>query len=173
MQDSAFPQVTLFFSPTCAYCKQVQEFLAHRNVEFVARDVSRDPDALRDLVRLTGKYNVPVVVVGDHVVVGFDRARLERLLPRRERRRPRLGVAIATVRSDGKHPGGAYVGHVREGSSADRAGIRPGDIIVEMAQRPITNAHDVHALLAELPPGRQVPMTLWRNGRKLRLLVRL
>ena len=173
MEDLESPHVTLFFSPTCAYCQQAREFLGRRNIEFVARDVSGDPDALRDLVRLTGKYNVPVIVVGDEVVIGFDRARLERLLPRRDRRKPRLGVSIATVRPNEGRPGGAYVGRVADGSSADRAGIRTGDIIVEMAHRPIADAHDVHLTLAGLSPGQQIPMTLWRNGHRLRLLVRL
>ena len=39
-----------------------------------------DEDARDELLRRTGQLAVPVILVGDDVVVGFDRARLERLL---------------------------------------------------------------------------------------------
>ena len=39
-----------------------------------------DPEAREELVRRTGQMAVPVILVDDEVVVGFDRARLEHLL---------------------------------------------------------------------------------------------
>jgi glutaredoxin len=43
-------------------------------------NVMEDPKARQELVRRTGQMAVPVILVDDEVVVGFDRARLERLL---------------------------------------------------------------------------------------------
>jgi len=37
-------------------------------------------DARQELVRLTGSMSIPVIVVDDHVVRGFDKARLRTLL---------------------------------------------------------------------------------------------
>ena len=37
-------------------------------------------DARQDLVRLTGQMAVPVIMVGDEVVRGFDKPRLKTLL---------------------------------------------------------------------------------------------
>ena len=37
-------------------------------------------EARQDLVRLTGQMAVPVIMVGDEVVRGFDKARLKTLL---------------------------------------------------------------------------------------------
>ena len=39
-----------------------------------------DPAAMEEVVRRTGAKAVPVAVVGDEVVVGFDRGKLQRLL---------------------------------------------------------------------------------------------
>ena len=39
-----------------------------------------DEDARDELLRRAGQLAVPVILVDDDVVVGFDRARLERLL---------------------------------------------------------------------------------------------
>lgn len=43
-------------------------------------DVASDEEARAELVRRTGQMAVPVIVVGDEVLVGFDRARLLALL---------------------------------------------------------------------------------------------
>ena len=39
-----------------------------------------DPATLEEVVRLTGARAVPIVIIGDEVVVGFDRGKLQRLL---------------------------------------------------------------------------------------------
>lgn len=39
-----------------------------------------DREAREELVRRTGQMAVPVILVDDEVIVGFDRARLEHLL---------------------------------------------------------------------------------------------
>ena len=43
-------------------------------------NVTEDREAREELVRRTGQMAVPVILVDDEVIVGFDRARLERLL---------------------------------------------------------------------------------------------
>jgi hypothetical protein len=43
-------------------------------------DVATDVEGRDELVRRTGQMAVPVIVVGDEVVVGFDRPRLSALL---------------------------------------------------------------------------------------------
>jgi hypothetical protein len=45
-----------------------------------AYNVAEDPAALEALAARTGQRATPVVVVGDEVVIGFDRGRLQRLL---------------------------------------------------------------------------------------------
>jgi glutaredoxin len=49
-------------------------------VAFRDVNVAADAQAREDLVRLTGQMAIPVIVVGDEVVRGFDKARLKTLL---------------------------------------------------------------------------------------------
>ena len=49
-------------------------------MEFTAKNVAEDPVALEELRARTGRMAVPVITIGDDVVVGFDRGRLKRLL---------------------------------------------------------------------------------------------
>jgi|GEM_PF-682270 len=43
-------------------------------------DVTADAEGREERLRLTGLMAAPVIVVGDEVVVGFDRGRLSQLL---------------------------------------------------------------------------------------------
>jgi hypothetical protein len=43
-------------------------------------NVFENAQAREDLLRLTGRMSIPVIVVDDQVVVGFDKARLQQLL---------------------------------------------------------------------------------------------
>ena len=47
---------------------------------FAAKNVAEDEAARAELMARTGRLAVPVVVVDEEVVVGFDRGRLKRLL---------------------------------------------------------------------------------------------
>jgi glutaredoxin 3 len=61
------------------FCKNVKEFLSHRDVEFIERDVSQDKDAMKALEEL-GIMTTPVTVIDGEIVIGFDRPKLEQLL---------------------------------------------------------------------------------------------
>jgi glutaredoxin 3 len=58
----------------------VKEFLSAHGIDFTALDVAQDPRALADLQAATGQQATPVIRIGDEIVVGFDRGRLQRLL---------------------------------------------------------------------------------------------
>jgi len=85
------------------------------------------------------------------------RERVEALSRGESISRPRLGIAVAPSvvaqrlrRSVGlAERDGLLVRGVEEGSPADRAGIREGDLLVEAAGRPLTDADSLPAILAE------------------------
>ena len=58
----------------------MKEFLSAHDIGFTALDVAQDPKALADLQAATGRQATPVIMVGDEIVIGFDRGRLQRLL---------------------------------------------------------------------------------------------
>jgi glutaredoxin len=49
-------------------------------VPFAARNVAEDAEAREEPRVRTGRLAVPVIVVGDETIVGFDRGRLARVL---------------------------------------------------------------------------------------------
>ncbi len=72
---------------------------------------------------------------------------------------PKLGVSLAPLTGEvarqlGVAPGeGVVVRNVVEGGPASRAGIRPGDVIVEMNQRKVNSPDDVASIVGKMKEG--------------------
>jgi serine protease Do len=84
--------------------------------------------------------------------------------------RGRLGVLIQEVTADladsfglGK-PRGALVSEVEPDSPADKAGIRPSDIILSFEGKPIESSIDLPRMVGATKPGSKVSLTVWRKG---------
>jgi S1-C subfamily serine protease len=73
---------------------------------------------------------------------------------------PRLAAALGRGR-------GVEVVQVVEGSPADRAGLRPEDLIVEVDGAPVAGVDDLQRLMAGDLIGRAVPARLLRQGREV------
>jgi glutaredoxin len=61
------------------FCGQVKEFLLQRGVKFTERIVPQDEDAMKALEKM-GVMTTPVTVIDGEIIIGFDRAKLEKLL---------------------------------------------------------------------------------------------
>jgi len=60
---------------------------------------------------------------------------------------------------------------VEPGGPAQRAGLRPGDLVVAIEQRDVRTIDDLHRFLAEWPVGTPVTLTLLRGKERMRLTV--
>jgi len=74
------PRVLLFTTPTCSYCTKAKRYFKQNGIKFKEIDITRDPDGARDVRRISGGSSVPVIMVGPKAVVGFDRAKLDKML---------------------------------------------------------------------------------------------
>ncbi|OPY58770.1 MAG: Glutaredoxin-3 [Pelotomaculum sp. PtaU1.Bin035] len=72
--------VTVYTTSTCPHCSHVKEFLSQKGVRFKEFNVADDERARDEMVRKTGRMAVPTIIVDGHVVVGFNRSELEKLL---------------------------------------------------------------------------------------------
>ena len=55
-------------------------YLQQKGVAYTAVDVSAHPEAIEVVEKLAGQRVVPVTKIGNDVVVGFDKAKLDRLI---------------------------------------------------------------------------------------------
>jgi serine protease Do len=86
----------------------------------------------------------------------------------------RFGVALGEltpeIRSRLNLPdrrGGALVANVARGGAAARAGIRPGDVILEVNRTPVKNAGEAAAALRAIVEKEVALVLLWREGQEL------
>jgi glutaredoxin len=68
--------LTLYTIPECDSCDLVRLYLSRNGIPFVERSAGDDVDAQKELVERTGAFDVPTLLVGDRVVLGFDRDEL-------------------------------------------------------------------------------------------------
>lgn len=81
--------------------------------------------------------------------------------------RPKLGISVMTIRGSdeptvGLIPAGVYVSAVVSGSVAERAGIRPHDIIIQMDSERVTLHTDLTNRLASHAAGDTITLTIYR-----------
>ena len=68
--------VTIYSTPTCHFCNMAKEFFAEKNIEYTAYDVASDAAKRQEMVTMTGQLGVPVIVIDDSIIVGFDRSKV-------------------------------------------------------------------------------------------------
>jgi len=101
----------------------------------------------------------------------------EQLLKTGKVERGRIGIGIqdlnATLaKSFGlERPQGALVSAVEPGGPAEKAGVKPGDVILSYNGKPIDNSNQLPPLVAATKPGTKATMELWRDGKKQSLNV--
>ena len=71
--------VIVFSSNTCGYCTMAKDYLSEKGVAYVEKNVSTDIEARKELMS-KGFMGVPVIYVGDEVIQGFNKAKLDELL---------------------------------------------------------------------------------------------
>jgi len=85
--------------------------------------------------------------------------------------RGRLGVMIQEVNQDLANsfglpkPEGALVSSVDKDSPAEKAGIKPGDVILKFNGEEIASSRDLPAMVADIAPGQTAKVEIWHDGK--------
>jgi len=72
--------VIIYSTPTCHFCHAAKDFFKEHNIPFTDHDVLADQSKRAELIEKSGQMGVPVILVGNEVVVGFDKEQLVELL---------------------------------------------------------------------------------------------
>ncbi|NCT01826.1 NrdH-redoxin [Candidatus Parcubacteria bacterium] len=74
------PAVTIYSTPVCHFCHAAKDFFQTNNITFTDHDVASDATMRQEMIDLTGQMGVPVIKIGDDIVIGFDEPKLRELL---------------------------------------------------------------------------------------------
>ena len=92
-----------------------------------------------------------------------------------EVRRGYIGVqieAMTPIKAEGvglDKPEGVFINNVLPGKAADKAGIKAGDVILEVEGMAVNRPNQLQAKVGTYNPGDKISLLLWRNGRKEKL----
>jgi serine protease Do len=81
-----------------------------------------------------------------------------------------LGIGVTDLDADRirslniESESGAEIVRLAEGGPAEKAGLRPGDILLTYNGENILGGRQLGRLVSETPPGRHVKIRYWRNG---------
>ena len=151
--------------------------------DFIQTDASINPGnsggALVDLKGdLVGMNTAIIGPTGGNVGIGFAvpsnmvKSVIDQLARFGEVRRGRLGVLIQDLTPDLAEAlgvdasGGAVITQIQPGSPAEDAGLRAGDVVVEVNGHAAENAADLRNTLGLIPVGEQVEIGYLRDGKR-------
>ncbi|HEY4160618.1 MAG TPA: glutaredoxin family protein [Candidatus Saccharimonadales bacterium] len=74
------PQVTVYSATWCAFCHAAKDYLDKKGVKYTDKDVDSSPNIAQEAVAVSGQTGIPVLKIGDQIIIGFDRPRIDAAL---------------------------------------------------------------------------------------------
>jgi len=93
--------------------------------------------------------------------------------------RGRIGVTIQDVNAQLAEsfgldrPRGALVSSVQSGSPGEKAGIKPGDVVLGVNGHVIERSSELPAIIARIKPGTDTQLEIWRGGKQQEIGVKV
>lgn len=72
--------VTIYSTPTCHFCHLAKEFFDEHKIAYTDYNVLTDLEKRKEMMEKSGQMGVPVIVIGDEVMIGFDQSKISELL---------------------------------------------------------------------------------------------
>ncbi len=69
--------VTIYTTPTCHFCQMSKEFFKENNIPYTEFNVAADMEKRQEMIDKSGQMGVPVVFIGDEMIIGFDKKKFE------------------------------------------------------------------------------------------------
>ncbi|KKR79781.1 MAG: Glutaredoxin-like protein, YruB-family [Candidatus Nomurabacteria bacterium GW2011_GWA2_40_9] len=72
--------VIIYSTPSCHFCHMAKDFFKEKNVAFTDYDVAIDTAKRAEMIEKSGQMGVPVIQIGDNLIVGFNKPKIVELL---------------------------------------------------------------------------------------------
>lgn len=79
MPASSQPRIIIFTGASCPWCNKVKDYLRQKRFRFREVNVEKDAEGARELKR-RNIMGVPVVLINNRPIVGFDKSKIDQLL---------------------------------------------------------------------------------------------
>jgi len=72
--------VKIYSTPTCGFCNMAKRYFRERSIKFIDYNIAKDERKAKFIVQKTGQKGVPVIDINGKFIVGFDKAKIDRLI---------------------------------------------------------------------------------------------
>ena len=73
-------KITIYSTPSCHFCHAAKDFFNENNIEFTDYNVAEDTEKRKEMMDKTGQMGVPVIIIDDEIIIGFNKPKLKELL---------------------------------------------------------------------------------------------
>lgn len=73
-------KVTIYSTPTCHFCHMAKDFFNEHGVKYEDFNVASDLEKRKEMITKSGQMGVPVIIIGEKLVVGFNQSQIADLL---------------------------------------------------------------------------------------------
>ncbi len=73
-------KIKIYSAPFCGYCDEAKDFFDQHAILYTEVDVSVNEEAAQDMVYRTKQMSVPVIEIGDDILIGFDKGQIKNSL---------------------------------------------------------------------------------------------
>ena len=73
-------KVIIYSTQSWPWCHRAKEYLSKKGITFTEYDVGKDRDKAKEMISKSGQMGVPVITVGEEVIVGFNQKQLDAAL---------------------------------------------------------------------------------------------
>lgn len=73
-------KIKVYGSPLCSFCYVTKRYFESKGLPFDYYDVSSDRSKAEEAKKISGMFSLPVVTIGDNVLVGYHKDKMDELL---------------------------------------------------------------------------------------------
>ena len=72
--------VTIYSTPSCHFCHLAKDFFTANGIVYTEYNVGSDLEKRKKMIEKSGQMGVPVITIGEEIIVGFDKHKISQLL---------------------------------------------------------------------------------------------
>jgi len=72
--------VSIYTTVNCKFCKMTKEFFKANNIAYTEFNVGTDAGKRAEMIEKSGQMGVPVILIDNEVVIGYNEPKLRSLL---------------------------------------------------------------------------------------------
>ncbi|MFA7315762.1 MAG: glutaredoxin family protein [Candidatus Paceibacterota bacterium] len=72
--------VIIYSTPSCHFCHMAKEFFKEKNIAYEDFNVAEDHEKRQEMIQKSGQMGVPVIQIGNNLIVGFNKPKIVELL---------------------------------------------------------------------------------------------